>query len=109
MGKLTRILNNFWFCLGMAVFSLFALWSAALEGSAIWIAVDVFCVLYWVIRAYRTTKLGDRTPLTDEQMQQIKVITTRFSREVDAILKEAADESDNGKDKETDKKKPSDE
>ena len=110
--SLAKLLCNFWFCIGMAVFSLFALSSAILEGSTVWIAVDVFCIIYWVFAAHRTTKrthLSD-LPLTDDQTVRIKAVTRRFSKELEDIVNEARDnESNNGEDKETDKKESSDE
>ena len=111
MGILAKMLRNFWFCIGLAVFSLFALWSAALEGDTFWIWMDVFCIIYWTYAAYRTTKSVhvDDLPLTNEQVLQIKVITRRFTKEMEDIVNEAKNESDGGKDKETDKKQSSDE
>ena len=109
MGAFGRMLHNFWFCLGMAVFSLLALSGAIVEGGAVWIAVDVFCVVWWVYAAYKITKRVEEDPLTNEQMLRIKTITRRFAQDVDEILQEAKDESDRGKDQEADKKESSDE
>ena len=112
MGVLAKIVRNFWFCIGLAVFSLFALWSAALEGETVWIWIDVFCIVYWTYAAYRTTKSvhADDLPLTNEQTLRLKIITRKFIKDSEDILDEARnDKSDNGEDKETDKKESSDE
>ena len=111
MGILAKVLRNFWFCIGLAVFSLFALWSAALEGETVWIWIDVFCIVYWTYAAYRTTKSThvNDLPLTNEQTLRLKIITRKFIKDSEAILDEAKNESDGGKDKETDKKESSDE
>ncbi len=111
MGILAKVLRNFWFCIGLAVFSLFALWSAALEGETIWIWIDVFCIVYWTYAAYRTTKTihADDLPLTTDQTLRLKIVTRKFVKDTEEILNEARDESDGGKDKETDKKQSDDE
>ena len=112
MRTLRSLLNNFWFCLMIAVLSLLTLSSAVLEGGTFWIALGVFNVMYWVFAAYRTTKprSGDDAPLTNEQTAEIRKITQRFSRELAAVLQEAKDnESNRRKNKETDKKQSDDE
>lgn len=110
---LRNILRNFWFCLSMAVFSLLALWSAVLDDELVWIWIDVFCVVYWVHAAYRNSKqpLQDlHTELSPEYRTRLNIITRKFSRDLDELLKEADEEESNKrKDKEADKKEPSDE
>ena len=105
-----KLLRNFWFCLCMAVFSLFALYGAALEGDTFWIWIDAGCVLVWAHSAYRINKpVPVEHELTDDQSKRLSVITKRFVKETAEILNERRDESDNGKDKETDKKQSDDE
>ena len=111
METVAKLFRNFWVCLGFAVFSLFALWGAVYEGEGVWIAVDAFCVVYWVSRAYRTTKpLPTEVVLTKKQTHRITVITRQFKRDLDEIIKEADDnESNRRKDQEEDKGESSDE
>ena len=112
MESLMKLFRNFWVCLGFSVFSLLALYAAVLDESGVWIGIDAFCVVYWVHAAYRSIKPThiDDIPLTDDQMRRIRQLTRTFSREMEAIVNEVVkDESNNGKDKETDKKEPSDE
>lgn len=109
-----KMLRNFWFCLIMAVFSLLALYSVILEGgefAILWVAIDIFCVVYWVLAARRTfNPLNSKdVKLTPEQMTKIRAVTKRFQDELDVIIKEAAaDESNRRKDKKANKKESSD-
>jgi len=108
MERLWKLLRNWWFCLGMAVMNLLCMVVSLLDGSNPWFsAAGVVC---WAFLAYRNSKPQTaEVVLTDEQTHRITVITRRFRRDLDAIIKEGDDESNNGKDQEEDKGESSDE
>lgn len=109
METVRKLLRNWWFCLGMAVINLLFMVQSILDGTTVWISV--VGVVAWTYLAHRNSRQQHtEVKLTTEQVAEIRVITRRFSREVDAILKEADDnESNRGKDQEEDKGESSDE
>ena len=94
----------------MAVVNLLFVMQSITAGNSPWLSVaGVIC---WLYLAYRTTKTPriEEAELTADQTLRLKIVTRRFVKETADILAEGHDdESNNGKDKETDKKQSDDE
>lgn len=57
MARLLEIVRSFWFCLAMAVWSLFSMAGELVEGKDPWLSVAV--VILWVFFAWRSTQRNE--------------------------------------------------
>ena len=109
MESIIKIINNFWFCLSMAVLNLYFL-ALQLEASETW-GFSALGVVLWTYLAWRTTR-PDRIAKPDmtlDQVMRLNKVTRQFKIDMEAIINEDKDDgSDNGEDKETDTKQSKD-
>lgn len=109
MQLILRILNNFWFCIGIATFSMLNMMGDMMEGDSPWL--NAFLVCIWVYCAWRTTKRHtvDAIDLTPDQTIRLNKVTRQFRTDMEAIINEDKDDgSDRGEDKKTDTKQSKD-
>ena len=100
MKFIMKVLSNFWFCLSMAVLSLFFVLGHIDAGTYPWLSVvGGVC---WIYLAWRTTQQPtlEDDALTPEQVKRITAATRTFRKEIDKVLKEAADNKTEEKDDE---------